>query len=250
MFDTDSLNPGVLDSLRQRERLGRDAGAIDYLERLRVARGEFRMAAEDAAVRAAVGRGGGRALDAGAGVGRHALPLAPRFEHVTCVDLSARALEVLEQKATSRGITNVSTLACDLCELPGGLGPFDAAWSCETLQHIPGEAARRAALFRIRVVLRPGARLVVTTLARNARVRDAADGFWPGGAYRHHFTPSELAGLITEAGFRNVSVRGMLMIPGVIGRRLPPRIAALDVAAARLPRSADFGRFLIATAHA
>jgi cyclopropane fatty-acyl-phospholipid synthase-like methyltransferase len=176
--------------------------------------------------------------------------LAPRFDHVTCVDLSAGALRVLEERVAARGITNVSTVVCDLCELPAGLGPFDAAWSCETLQHIPGEAMRRTTLFRIRQVMRAGARLVVTTLARNRRVREDADGFWPGGAYRHHFVPGELADLIASAGFRDVSVRGMLMVPGRIGRRLPSRAAALDLAASRLPRSADFGRFLIATAHA
>lgn len=244
-------DPHRLARIRHLERAGRDQGAAQYLARLERTRGPFRMAAEDRAVLEAVAPAGHeQALDAGSGVGRHALAIAPRVRHVTCVDVSSNALRVLERQAQQRGIRNITTLAMDLCELPELFGPFHVCWSCEVLQHVPGAAERLRALKCIHRVLEPGGRFVVTVLARNRRVQEPADGFWEGGGYRHCFDPAELESLLRRAGFRRVAVRGMLVMPGRFMRPLPPRFAWLETTASRLPGSAQYGRFLLATAEA
>ncbi len=51
-------------------------------------------------------------LDVGCGPGTLAIPLAARVGHVTCVDYSKVMLELVEQRAEDKGLTNVQTIHC------------------------------------------------------------------------------------------------------------------------------------------
>jgi ubiquinone/menaquinone biosynthesis C-methylase UbiE len=112
-----------------------------------------------------------RALDYGCGVGRLALPLAERCEHVYAVDVSPSMLREAERNASCMGVTNVDWVAAD--GLAGLSGRYDLAHSFLVFQHIP---------------VREGER-ILSTLARGLR---------PGGVGVIHLTlrPSHpLAGI-------------------------------------------------------
>lgn len=244
--DTEALSPEQIAALKQRERTGRDAGASSYLERIG-SRGPFRLRAEDLTLlRHVAPRFGQRVLDAGSGVGRHSLLLAPRVSLVTCVDFSEQALRVLAAEARRRAIANLELRTADVCDLPADLGTFDTVVSSEVLQHVPSEKERLKALRGFHRVLHPGGRCVVNVVCWNRRVREAKDGFWSnGGTYCHYFTPAELRAMLELSGFRRVSLHGLLITPGSLTRRLPSSLAYLESALSSFSFMAGAGRFLI-----
>jgi ubiquinone/menaquinone biosynthesis C-methylase UbiE len=94
-----------------------------------------------------------RALDYGCGVGRLALPLAERCEHVYGVDVSCSMLREADRNARRMSSSNVEWVeAGRLAELSGR---YDLAHSFLVFQHIPVREGERifAALVR---GLRPG----------------------------------------------------------------------------------------------
>lgn len=249
-LDVDALSPAEIAALKESERAGRDAGAPRYLDAIR-SRGAFRLRAEDLVVlRCIAPRSRDRVLDAGCGVGRHALRVAPRAAHVTGVDFSAEALRVLAEEAARRGITNVDVSTADVCALPASLGRFDVVYSSEVLQHVPSHAERLAAMRGFHARLEPGGRCIVNVLCWNARVRGAKDGFWAGGSFCHYTTPGELRALFEEAGFRGVGLHGLLVAPGSLTRHLPPSFALLEAGLSAVPFLAGAGRFVVGVGRA
>jgi 2-polyprenyl-3-methyl-5-hydroxy-6-metoxy-1,4-benzoquinol methylase len=94
-----------------------------------------------------------RALDFGCGMGRTALPLAERCEHVYGVDTSPAALRDADLNAKRMNLSNVQWMeAGRLAELSGR---YDLVLSMWVFQHIPSREGERifAALLR---GLRPG----------------------------------------------------------------------------------------------
>jgi SAM-dependent methyltransferase len=245
------LSPEDVERLRRREREGRDAGAQHYLEAIG-SRGAFRLRAEDLTlIRHIAPRPHHRVLDAGSGVGRHALRLAPRVASLVALDFSAETLRVLAEEAARRGLRNLETRTGDVCDLPADLGGFDTVYCSEVLQHVPTHALRLAALGGFRRVLRPGGRCVVNVLCWNRRVKGDKDGFWDAnGAYRHYATPAEVRGWFDEAGFRRVSLHGLLIAPGSITRRLPASLAFMEARLSTIPMLAGAGRFVIGVGQA
>jgi SAM-dependent methyltransferase len=79
-----------------------------------------------------------RTLDFGCGVGRLALPLARRAEHVVGVDISPGMLAEAAANATRAGVDNIEFVLSDdaLSRVPGR---FDLVHSFIVLQHIPPE---------------------------------------------------------------------------------------------------------------
>ena len=166
-----------------------------------------------------------------------------------CVDFSARALQVLSDEAHRRGITNLETRAADLCELPEDLRGFDVVYSSEVFQHIPSHSERLKALENLHRALRPGGRCVVCVRCWNRRASGPKDGI-RSNIYYHYFTPAELRELFEAAGFRGVTVHGQVLLPGRLGRYLPPAAAAIEVSLSRFGMLASLGRFIIAVGEA
>jgi SAM-dependent methyltransferase len=112
----------------------------------------------DALVEYAQPAPGMRVLDLASGTGEPAITLASRVGptgHVTALDLSAGLLEIAEQRARTRGLTNFSTQQADAHSLPFPDNSFDLATSPFGVMFF---AEPRAALQELRRVLRTGAR--------------------------------------------------------------------------------------------
>ncbi len=111
---------------------------------------------------------GGPVLDVGAGTGRISLWLAERGVEVTASDLEAEFLEVLVERAG----TPIPTLATDARDLGAvaGAGFGAVIVPMQTLQLLPGVAARREFYAGARAALRDGGLLV-------AALAEAMDGY-------------------------------------------------------------------------
>jgi 2-polyprenyl-3-methyl-5-hydroxy-6-metoxy-1,4-benzoquinol methylase len=83
-----------------------------------------------------------RCMDFGCGVGRLTAALAPHFEEVVGVDVSASHLEVARDVLAKRGIRNVSWRALEAIEDVGRLPSVDLVVSLIVLQHNPPPVMR------------------------------------------------------------------------------------------------------------
>lgn len=101
----------------------------------------------------------GDVLDVGTGDGSAAHALAPYCRSVTCVDISARMVDMAGQRLAS--FAHVSTQVADVHNLPFRVASFDAVLLFHTLTYAeqPGRALKECAR-----VLRPGGRLVLLCL--------------------------------------------------------------------------------------
>lgn len=127
---------------------------------------------------------GMRVLDAGAGPGRLTIPLAECVGpsgSITALDVQPRMLELVQQQAEKRGLTNIRLLLAELGR--GTLAALEQnAYDRALLVHVLGETADPAAtLQELATVLRPGGRLaIVETVGdphyvRYRRVRELAE---------------------------------------------------------------------------
>ena len=103
---------------------------------------------------------GAHVLEAGCGVGAQTVTLArnnpgARF---TCIDISARSLELARERARVASLANVTFQQADLFDLPFQEESFDHIFVCFVLGHL---ARPREALEALRTRLRPGGTLTV-----------------------------------------------------------------------------------------
>lgn len=112
-----------------------------------------------------------RVLDAGCGVGDHAIRIARRGYSCVGVDLSSLILERARRRAAEAGIdeTRLSWVRGSLEDLPFETGSFDAVHCRGVLMHVPDWEAAVASLAR---VLKPGGLLAV--LESNRRSLETA----------------------------------------------------------------------------
>ncbi len=113
------------------------------------------------------------ALDLGCGSGQVTLPLARNVGRVLAVDVSAAAIEILEQRARRDGISNIEALAQPIETLQLEPDSLDLVVSNYALHHLR-DADKRTALAHAYRWLRPGGRLVVGDMmfGRGANRRD------------------------------------------------------------------------------
>ena len=190
----------------------------------------------------------GRALEIGAGTGYFSLNLlqAGVIGEAVCTDISQGMLDELERSAERLGLA-VSTARCDAQQLPFPDDSFDLVFGHAVLHHLPD---LDAAFREFRRVLRPGGRVAFCgepseygdRLARvpkraalaiapawrrvlgvGARIDDFAD---EGEAAEyglehvvdvHAFTPGQLQGFASRAGFDGVRVTGEELVAGWFG---------------------------------
>lgn len=160
---------------------------------------------------------GERVIDIGTGPGLLAEEMSRRVGEggaVLGVDSSDAMIEIAANRC--RHFTQARFELADATALPCEAATFDAAVSSQVLEYVPDVTV---ALDELARVLRPGGRAIVVDTdwascvwacadeARMRRVLDAWDTHCP-----HPRLPRVLAGLMTEAGFRDVSVSVMPML--------------------------------------
>lgn len=167
----------------------------------------------------------GRYVDLGVGDGLLTLMLSEIAERVTAVDLSARMLDQLRQRAETKGIRNIETVEADIEELPLADASHDVVVASQALHHArdPERALREAAR-----VLVPGGRVLVIDLLAHTEewVREQLQHVHLG------FTEQRLAELLEQAGFEDVSLQRAARDPQ------PPNFMTL-VATARRPATTE-----------
>ena len=100
-------------------------------------------------------------LDIAAGTGEPGLTIANMLKDgkVIITDLSEDMLEIARENATKRGIKNIETRACDVCELPFADNTFDAISCRFGFMFFPDMQMAAKEMVR---VLKPGGRIATS----------------------------------------------------------------------------------------
>lgn len=161
--------------------------------------------------------GNATVLDIAAGTGEPGLSIAAMIPNgkVIITDLSEGMLEVANENAAKRGITNIKTRACDVCELPFEDNTFDLI-SCRLgFMFFPDMQLAAKEMYR---VLKPGGKIATTVWAAPDK------NFWstatmtvvnkimeipappPGTPALYRCAERGLvSGILNNVGFRNVA---------------------------------------------
>lgn len=158
-------------------------------------------------------------LDIAGGTGEPGLTIAAAIKggKVIITDLAEDMLAITEENAKKRGITNIETRACDVCELPFADNTFDAISCRFGFMFFPDMLLAAREMAR---VLKPGGRIatsvwnvpeknfwitaIMSTVSRNMELPPP-----PAGAPGMFRCAKEglMADLFTQAGLKNVSVK-------------------------------------------
>lgn len=105
--------------------------------------------------------GNDKVLDIASGTGEPGLTIATMLRKgtVTITDLSDDMLLIAKENADRRGITNIETLACDVCELPFADNHFDAISCRFGFMFFPDMQLAANEMLR---VLKPGGRIATS----------------------------------------------------------------------------------------
>jgi ubiquinone/menaquinone biosynthesis C-methylase UbiE len=153
-----------------------------------------------------------RLLEAGCGTGRMTPALAGRVRELVAVDFSFESLRANAKKLQAAGIANVHLVQADLCRLPFASAVFDRIVSCQVLEHVPGDTARRTAVAELARVGRPQTTLVLSAYQHSplTRLFGRKEGEHDGGIPFFRFTRSEFRETLSTA-FSVESVTGALV---------------------------------------
>lgn len=158
-------------------------------------------------------------LDVAAGTGEPGLTIATKVNNgrVFITDLSEEMLDIAEENAIRRGIINIETAACDVCDLPFSDEWFDAVSCRFGFMFFPDMLLAAKEMVR---VLKPGGRLatsvwnvpeknfwvMATVNAINQNMNLPAPLTSAPGMFRCA-EEGLIVGLLQEAGLKNVSVK-------------------------------------------
>jgi 2-polyprenyl-6-hydroxyphenyl methylase/3-demethylubiquinone-9 3-methyltransferase len=184
---------------------------------------------------------GAAVLDVGCGGGLLSEALARAGARVTAIDLAPNLLKVARLHGLESGVQ------VDYRQLPvealaeEAPASFDAITCMEMLEHVPdpGAVVRACA-----TLLKPGGRLFLSTLNRTPAAfalaivgAEYVARLLPKGThqYRDFIKPSELAGLLREAGLEQEDVSGLLYEPWRNAARIARRTGVNYLACAARP---------------
>jgi ubiquinone/menaquinone biosynthesis C-methylase UbiE len=156
-------------------------------------------------------------LDVASGTGEPGLTISTLLVNgkVIITDLSANMLDIAREKAAQRGIKNIETQACDVCELPFADNTFDAISCRMGFMFFPDMLLAAKELVR---VLKPGGRIatsvwnvpeinfwVIAILGTINRIMELAPP--PPGSPGMFRCAKEglIADLFLQAGLKNIS---------------------------------------------
>ena len=151
-------------------------------------------------------------LEAGCGTGRMTRVLSPTVRELVAIDFSFESLRVNRRKLIAAGAANVHLVQADLCRLPFADCTFERIVSCQVLEHVPGPAARAAAVSSLHAVLKPGGTLALSAYKHSLLTRafSQKEGSHDGGIPFFRFTKSEMRDIL-GAKFTVHSITGALV---------------------------------------
>lgn len=151
-------------------------------------------------------------LEAGCGTGRMTRILASRVRELIAIDFSFESLRVNQKKLKDSHVANAHLVQADLCHLPFAPAVFDRVASCQVLEHVPGDAARRAAVAELGRVAKADAPLVLSAYQHSllTRLFGSKEGEHDGGIPFFRFSRSEFRNTLAAA-FGVESVTGALV---------------------------------------
>lgn len=192
------------------------------------------------------------ALDLGCGSGQVTLPLARNVARVLAVDVSAEAIEILEERARREGISNIEGLAQPIETLRLEPESLDLVLSNYALHHLR-DIDKHRALAQAYGWLRPGGQLVVGDMmfGRGGNRRDreiirsklrelvtrGPAGWWRIvkniGRFVLRFqekplTPTAWETIASKAGFTDVGINPVVAEACVMSAQKPPDLASAD----------------------
>jgi len=190
---------------------------------------------------------GNRVLDVGCSSGYLARPLAERGNTIVGLELDPEAARAAEEFCELVLVGDVETM-----DLPLEPGSFDVVLGGDVIEHLRDPAA---ALARLRPLLRPGGRVVLSTpnVANWAIRLSLLSGRWRytdrgilDRSHTHLFTRATLAETLERAGYQVERIDFSVPIPGdsdlldAVGRavgRLRPSLFAYQFVAVAQTRS-------------
>lgn len=153
-----------------------------------------------------------RLLEGGCGTGRMTRILASYVRELVAIDFSFESLRVNQKKLDSAHVPNVHLVQADLCHLPFAPAAFDRVVSCQVLEHVPGDAARRGAIAELGRVAKAQAPMVLSAYQHSllTRLFGGKEGEHDGGIPFFRFTRREFRATLSAA-FNVHSVTGALV---------------------------------------
>jgi ubiquinone/menaquinone biosynthesis C-methylase UbiE len=144
------------------------------------------------------------ALDYGCGTGLLSFPLKDELGAILMADSSGGMLEVVNEKITAQGITNMTTLQLDLMVDPHPGQRFDLIMTAMTLHHVP-DTDHILRVFHD--LLLPGGTLCIADL-------DQEDGSFHGPEIdvHHGFDQADLSRRAAQAGFAEMQFQTVFSI--------------------------------------
>jgi ubiquinone/menaquinone biosynthesis C-methylase UbiE len=160
--------------------------------------------------------GNNKILDIAAGTGEPGLSIAGMLQggSVTITDLSEDMLVIAKENASRRGISNIETIACDVCEMPFADNSFDAISCRFGFMFFPDMDLAAKEMAR---VLKPGGRIatsvwdvpeknfwvtaIMGTINRNMELPPPPPG--APGMFRCA-KPGLMTTVFEQAGFKNI----------------------------------------------
>jgi SAM-dependent methyltransferase len=170
-------------------------------------------------------------IDYGCGSGRYLVPLRPHLGRAAGYDICETALGLLQQRLSAAMGAPVAVLGPDpdhLSDHVGRHGKADLVLCLfGVLAHVTPRAARAEVLARLRTLLRPGGRLLVSVPNRHRRFAREQREAAPGGEIRYRraiaggsiclpyqlFDPTMLAGEMMAAGYEVEGVWAESVLP-------------------------------------
>jgi|CXWL01.1.fsa_nt_gi ubiquinone/menaquinone biosynthesis C-methylase UbiE len=146
-------------------------------------------------------------VEVGCGTGRMTTTFANRTQRMIALDFSFESLKRCQSKLRANGIENVLLVQGDATALPLKSEISDQVVSCQVLEHLPNESARRKMVEELSRIATFGATVVLSAYKHSLLMKlfGKKEGEHEGGIYYYRFSKDEIRNLME----RTLTVKSM-----------------------------------------